>query len=108
MNLAAILCAVSIHEAKILLSMSRKEKERLREVTQLIQNISGGGGVEVCPVLCLNTVSYVRTFKLPTFKDANMHSSNIELSESAACPPSPITNDPSALPSPTSSPYFSQ
>ena len=53
LNLAAILFTVSIHKAKILLSMPRK-KERLREVTQLIQNVSGGGGVEVCSALCLN------------------------------------------------------
>ncbi|MXQ89045.1 hypothetical protein E5288_WYG019953 [Bos mutus] len=38
LNLAAILFTVSIHKAKILLSMPRK-KERLREVTQLIQNV---------------------------------------------------------------------
>ena len=64
------------------------------------------------PDLCLNQfkqliqlVPHIRTFKLQAFKDANVHSG---VSDTAACPPSPIADDPSALPSPTSSPHSSQ
>ena len=54
-------------------------------------------------------VPYIWTFKLWTFKDANMCIPTAStVSEIEACPPSPIADDPSALLSPTSSPSNQQ
>ena len=46
---------------------------------------------------------YIQTFKFQTSKMQMCIPSPSGLSETAACPPSPIGDDPSALPSPTSS-----
>ena len=46
--------------------------------------------------------------KPPTCEPSGCKLSMSGLSENAACPPSPIADDPSALPSPTASPSSSQ
>ena len=51
---------------------------------------------------------FKRVDRIESSKEPEPVPSTSGVSEIAACPPSPIANDPSALPSPTSSPFSSQ
>ena len=60
----------------------------------------------VCVCVCVCIVSPLHTkIQVVTFKNVSMCSINVRVSEIAASPPSTIADDPSALPSPSSSPY---
>ena len=52
--------------------------------------------------------SFTGVDRIESSKESELVLSMTGMSETAACPPSPIADDPSALPSPTSSPNSSQ
>ena len=58
----------------------------------------------VCVCVCIVSPLHIK-IQVLTFKTVNVCSINVRMSEIAASPPSTIADDPSALPSPSSSPY---
>ena len=54
--------------------------------------------------MCVCVYSKSPTYKAVTFKNVSVCSINVRMSEISASPPSTVADDPSALPSPSSSP----